>query len=412
MTTPSPKIPRQATIALVDWITPGHHTTYMQIFARALLEAGHHVIALWPEPEKFMNSMKTIMGDDKQPCQRLAAGYLHRPHYPLWPAAFRYWAEASKTVSELKNALTRCEKKLQRSCDFIFFNSLYENQTWLMRPLADAGGHPWSFLYLHTTSLPPHSQTNPKVLDLMQHPNLKAIAVLDERSVAPGELLTGKKIIHFPDTTDVRFQAGHPLEKELRAFKGGAPLVLAIGHLRAAKGFTTLLEATFEPVAKNLKFAFIGQCKPNKMERRLIDKARRQNPNVYFKLEPLPDELDYNACIRASDVIFAAFHNFAHSSNTLAKAAVFEKPIVVSDGQLMAERVRQYRLGEIVRQKDPVDALAGIQRIAGNAQAWVELHKPDWQGYRTLHSQNRLGDAFNQLLDAYRQDPAQSARMS
>jgi len=399
---PSPKIPPRATIALVDWTMPGHHTTYMQIYARALLEAGHHVIALWPEPEKLMQSMETLAGNDAEQCRRFATGYLHRPHYPLWPATFRYSVEAKKAASELSCALGRCENKLRRPCDFIFFNSLYEKQTWLVKTLADAGARPWSFLYLHTTSLPPHSQANPRTFELMRHPKLKAVAVLDERSVAPGELLTGKKIIQFPDITDERFEAGHPLEKELRAFKGGAPLVLAIGHLRTAKGFATLLEASLNPAAKNLKFAFIGACKPKKEERRLIDTVKRRNPSVYFKLGPLPDELAYNACIRASDVLFAAYHDFAHSSNTLTKAAVFEKPVIVSDGHLMAERVRNHRLGEIVRQKDPADALAGILRITADTQAWVASHKPDWRNYHALHSQGGLAAAFERLLDAYR----------
>ncbi len=36
----------------------------------------------------------------------------------------------------------------------------------------------------------------------------------------------------------------------------------------------------------------------------------------------------------------------------LTKAAVFKKPVVVSDGFLMAERVRVYRMGENVPEGD------------------------------------------------------------
>ncbi len=54
--------------------------------------------------------------------------------------------------------------------------------------------------------------------------------------------------------------------------------------------------------------------------------------------------------IDAADVVFCAFDDFPFSSNTLTKAAVFEKPVVVSEGYLMAERVRSYRTGEVVPQ--------------------------------------------------------------
>ena len=387
------------TIALVDWKVSGHHPTYMRLFAQTLLDAGHRVIALWPEPEKLLESMKLAgAGEIKN---MAAVSYLGHPKCLLWPKQLRYWAVARTAATRLQKALEQCETTLGAQCDFVFFNDMDDTKAWLFRALADACKLPWSFLYIHTTSLPPHSKSKPEFFRLMSHPALNAFAVLDERSVTPGEHLTGREIIHFPDFTDESFTEGHALEKELRAFKGTAPLVLAIGHLREAKGFMTLLEATLLPEAKNLKFAFIGECNPNRREHDMMDVIKRSNPNVLFRLGRISDETEYNACIRAADVLFAAYHDFAHSSNTLTKAAVFEKPVVVSDGHLMAERARKYRLGEVVRQKDPASTLAGIQRIAADTSAWVAANKPDWQGYRALHSQSSLASAFGRLLEAY-----------
>jgi len=388
------------TIALVDSNVAGHHSTYMRLFAQTLLDAGHRVIALRPEPEKLLESMKSARAGETR--NMVAAPYLGRSKCLLWPKKLRYWAEAGITAGRLRKTLNRCEKTLGAKCDFVFFNDLQDTKIWLFKALADACELPWSFLYVHTASLPPHSKHNPEFFRLMRHPNLKAFAVLDERSVTPGERLTGRKIVRFPDFTDETLVDGHPLEKELQAFKGTSPLVLAIGHLREAKGFTTLLATTLLPSAKNLKFAFIGECRPNRREWEMINGIKRANPNVLFRFGRLSTEAEYNACINAADVLFAAYHDFAHSSNTLTKAAVFEKPVVVSDGHLMAGRTREHRLGEIVRQKDPADALAGIQRIAAGTRAWVAANKPDWQGYRALHSQSSLAGAFGRLLEAYR----------
>jgi glycosyltransferase involved in cell wall biosynthesis len=392
----------RATVALVDWTMPGHHDTYMRLFARTLLDNGHRVIALWPEPGQLLRTPElqneAATGAGNPP--RFASAYLHRTKCPLYPSALRYWAEAGIAARDMRHALVDCEKKLSIKCDFVFFNTLYEKQHWLMTALANACGRPWSFLYLHTSSLPPHSRENPDMIRLLQHPGLRAVGVLDERSIEPGERLTGRKFVHFPDFTDERHEKNHPFELDLRTFKGSAPLILAIGQLRDAKGVTTLVKLAQNPAAGHLRFAFVGECRLKGREREALDRLRNK-PNVMLKFGRIPDEAAYNACICASDILFAAYHDFNHSSNTLTKAAVFEKPVIVSDGGLMAERTRQYRLGEVVRQKDPESTLAGITRIADDYQGWISRANPDWEGYRRLHSKTRLRHAFDAVLHEY-----------
>ena len=41
------------TIALVDTLWGGHHPTYLKFFSKTLLELGHEVITLCPEPEEM-----------------------------------------------------------------------------------------------------------------------------------------------------------------------------------------------------------------------------------------------------------------------------------------------------------------------------------------------------------------------
>ncbi|OAM89106.1 hypothetical protein AW736_08790 [Termitidicoccus mucosus] len=230
---------------------------------------------------------------------------------------------------------------------------------------------------------------------------LRAVGVLDERSIAPGEYMTGRKFVHFPDFTNEKYEENHPFERDLRAFKGNAPLILAIGHLQKAKGIMTLAELALNSSSSHLKFAFVGEGRLKRGTLRSVVKLLRNKPNVLFKLGRIPDGVAYNACIHASDILFAAYHDFAHSSNTLTKAAVFERPVIVSDGHLMAERTRKYRLGEIVKQKDPESALEGIIRITNDYQGWVSRNKPEWNTYRQLHSTAQMKCAFASLLSAY-----------
>lgn len=122
-------------------------------------------------------------------------------------------------------------------------------------------------------------------------------------------------------------------------------------------------------------------------------------PNVYTRFERIHDEKDFNSYICACDVVFAAYHDFADSSGILTKAATFEKPIVVSDGYLMAERVRKYRLGEIIPEGDVRAAGNAIRTILRQSKQ-DNLYLPDWQGYREEHSYNRLREAFSKILSA------------
>jgi glycosyltransferase involved in cell wall biosynthesis len=70
--------------------------------------------------------------------------------------------------------------------------------------------------------------------------------------------------------------------------------------------------------------------------------------NVFILDSYIGDESVFNELIIASDVIFAAYRNFSRSSNMLAKAAIFRKPILVSDGGLMGEKVKHYQMGIVV----------------------------------------------------------------
>jgi len=417
------------TIALVDWNTSGHHRMHMRAFAQTLLDSGHRVIVLYPQPEEILDVINQYYGvRDFSPAfdsgihpaanvdsgtincpvksgtevphsknSSFAAAPFHRVKYPLWPAPLRHWAETFPIVSNFKKQLAACERQLGAPCDFVFFNCLYEKQAWMLRALADAcAPRPWSFLYLHANAFPPHTGKNKAVQRLLQHDRLHSIAVLDERASDSGQRLTNRPIVVFPDFTTTDYEPSHPLERDLLAFKGNSPLVLAIGHLLRNKNYQTLLQAALRPEARDIKFAFIGEC-----SRHLRQKARCLNaPNLYFKLDYIETDAAYNACIRASDVLFAAYRDFEHSSNTLAKAAAFERPVIVSEGplSLMAQRAREYNLGEIVPQDDATAVLRAIRKLTSPPQPNQPAASRRWADYRERHSLAALRDAFSKTI--------------
>jgi glycosyltransferase involved in cell wall biosynthesis len=119
-------------------------------------------------------------------------------------------------------------------------------------------------------------------------------------------------------------------------------------------------------------------------------------------LEPIPDDAAFNGILQASDVVFAGYHDFPHSSNIMGKAAEFRKPIIVSDGYLMAERVRRYGSGEVVPQKNPAALTAALHRILADKKAWIAEHQPQWDLYRAETSRKAAREAFARLLKSAR----------
>jgi glycosyltransferase involved in cell wall biosynthesis len=123
-------------------------------------------------------------------------------------------------------------------------------------------------------------------------------------------------------------------------------------------------------------------------------------PNAYTHFARISDERIFNSVIQACDVIFAAYLDFPNSSGILTKAAVFRKPIIVSDGYLMAERTRKYDMGEVVPEGDVQAAGSAIRKILKDQGSWLLEHRPKWQEYHREHSYGRLVTSYAALLAA------------
>jgi glycosyltransferase involved in cell wall biosynthesis len=193
------------------------------------------------------------------------------------------------------------------------------------------------------------------------------------------------------------------LDVKIRRFAAGAPIVAALGNLQYTKGVTTLARLALDPANSDLCFVFMGEVYWESFkheERALISSLMDRCENAYTHFARVPDEHYFNSAVRLSDVVFAAYLDFPNSSGILTKAAVFRKPIIVSDGYLMAERVRQYQMGEVVPEGDVEATGRAIRGIIKDPGAWRARRHPQWQEYHENHCYNRLKVAFSTLLAA------------
>jgi hypothetical protein len=125
-----------------------------------------------------------------------------------------------------------------------------------------------------------------------------------------------------------------------------------------------------------------------------------QSPsNCLFHFERIPDESQFNAVVSSCDVLFAVYQGFPHSSNILTKAAIFKKPVLVSNSFCMGERVRKFKLGLTVDEGKVLECNEALRRLLGqpnlNTQQEISFN---FEEYKYLHSIDKLYDGLNRII--------------
>jgi len=395
------------TIALVEGCWCGHHPTYFHKFCQTTLELGYNTFVICPCPEEILSARYAARDDASSTQGLLDAVKFETPQFKIRPRRFQERFDDYLANRWLKRTLRELEVKHRRKISLVFFACIYDLKFRYFPRTSIGFPWRWSGLYLHCRSfrMPgtpiQYTQIIPRPERIFRHPKLESVAVLDEGAVEYMRgVARGRAISVFPDVTDETAPAPGGLAEELRRFAGARPIVGVLGHLHPTKGVTTLARVALDPANSDLVFAFVGEIIEEAFtaeDRELLTRLKTAS-NVFIRYERVPDGAPFNALIQACDVLFAAYHNFPNSSNILTKAAVFERPVLVSDGYLMAERVRRYSMGEVVPEKDAIQSAAGIRRILTNKSGWLDRHRPQWQAYRAAHSTEALVQAFGQLL--------------
>ena len=83
--------------------------------------------------------------------------------------------------------------------------------------------------------------------------------------------------------------------------------------------------------------------------------------DVIFRPQRIKSDKDFNAVINQCDIIYCAYRDHLHSSGLVSKAAAMQKPLIVSDGELLAKRVLEYRLGCVLQEQTAEACLAALR---------------------------------------------------
>lgn len=232
--------------------------------------------------------------------------------------------------------------------------------------------------------------------------NCKATLTLDEGIVDAMSRDISKPVLWMPDITNSTL--GGPdseIARHIRSKAANRMVCGLFGVLQKRKGILPLISvAVTRP--PGWFFVFAGEIQKTDFSRdelHQLEQFMKSEPdNCLFWTRKIPDGAGFNAAMVECDVIYAAYETFPHSSNIMTKAALFKKPIIVSPGFLMAERVLAFRLGWIL----PANSNEAVRDIfAGLNLEKVEAvrDRAMFNEYVEAHSHRRLGEAFNQMLE-------------
>lgn len=157
-----------------------------------------------------------------------------------------------------------------------------------------------------------------------------------------------KKISLLPEITNQNIMERQPdIVRQVLERAGSRKIIIMVGSIGLRKNIPYWLY-----LAKNLdseKWYFLiagkvmwGQI--DSIEKESIANLI-ENGNLEIVDEYIEDERLINEFIMNSEIIFAVYKKFTHSSNLLSKAAFFKKPIMVSSESHMGDEVNKYQLG-------------------------------------------------------------------
>jgi len=393
----------RTTIALADTRWVGHHPTFFKEFAASLRRLGAFVIALCPQPE------------DLAPEENLFASPLQSPNQSLLTRLDNDPAVTLMRWLATRRALDRAEDACGQIADLVFFPYL-DNY---LRFLPSSGvpdlvlGRPWSGLYFRNQHLDGDSGRRCSVLKnlakgdrLLRSPStLPLVGVLDARFNEGLAQRSGRTALAFPDITDeTPAAASDPLAEKLGALAAGRPIIGLAGSLEKRKGLLTMLR-TAEASARagdGWFFAAVGPFTPGTFssgELAWIERVCARLPDSLYverRGARIPDGAPYNAVFSTFAVSWAAYEEFQGSSNTLTKAALFEKPVLATRGECIGERVEAHALGATFPERDHGAARRALQRILEEER--TATVRRGFAAYRQLHSRPQLDATFERLI--------------
>ncbi|MBI5136921.1 MAG: glycosyltransferase [Nitrospirae bacterium] len=398
------------TILLYNHATgTGHHDSWTALFAALLRERGYRVICATADPSALRVALE-IQG----PGSAHAIHLMELPAVVAPPPLSRFERAvrgACRVVRGLRagpDGSGRYHGNLIRAVDSAmkhspwkpdFMLSMYAD-VWMTNPsywrtAADNVPIPWGGIRFI-----PSRKENAGREGYFRDPNFRGLCFLDEEAAARYQKRNPERVFQaLPDVANILLPPGQSqIAGEMRRVAAGRTIVLLCGSIEGRKNVKAFCEVALMPDCDGFLFAIVGQIHPAtlSMDEKKLLKAFSESPprNAFIRDVYFEDERDMNAVIDASDIIFAAYRNFRISSNILGKAAGLGKPLLVSDGYVMADRVGRYGIGLSAPEGDARLMLEKLRLLEKKA-----IPASKFERFTADFSAKKMGDDLGEFVE-------------
>jgi glycosyltransferase involved in cell wall biosynthesis len=232
------------------------------------------------------------------------------------------------------------------------------------------------------------------------HPELVGICFLDP---AQSQYFSSKiGHIHFstlPDITDTTLPLTQSnLAKTILSQANGRKIIFLGGMIGGQKNIRKWYQLIAKADPNKYFFLQVGAIHTQSMNMLDLLSFYRMMCSEHANLMVMPfyleSEAEFNELISISDSLFAVYRNFSDSSNMLAKAAAFSKPILVSNQYLMGRRVIEYGIGIASDEEDANQMMQAIENMPSSK----DLTK-NFERYRQDFSISTLSEALYEFVN-------------
>jgi hypothetical protein len=386
------------TIYLVDNCTSGHHHSYVVTFCKELLKLDTKIVLLYPNSKQVKNELATLnpLAKDRLVCVPFHnIGIIQKKGF-VRISNLLQWAWLGLNI-RLINLLTGSKP------DLIFFAYIDSYLTFLKekRLVELLVPQKWTGLYFH----PIHIRQNTSLSEvatvddndfLLTTKNCIGTCLLDENIAEIISTRTGKDTFVFPDFADNSLSYNQSIV-EIKEKAKNRTIVGMIG-MDKRKGILDFVRIAKKASPDEFFFVLAGKLYLNGFDEteQIEIKQFMENPNehMYVKVGFIETEAEYNSYLNSVDILYVVYSEFYGSSNTLTKAAIFNKKILATDEHLIGERVRKYKLGITTRPNNPDQILKDLIELK-NTPIDTEMREE----YKRVHSIERLSFVLNSILE-------------
>jgi glycosyltransferase involved in cell wall biosynthesis len=204
----------------------------------------------------------------------------------------------------------------------------------------------------------------------LRNRHLEAVFTLDP-SAAPAIRSLGAlaHVVTLPDPVDLPEAVASPeVVRDAWGVERERKMMLLFGSLAERKGVLPLLEALLalpEAEAKQLSVVLAGRVNDDvraRVEDLLPAVQQESRAQIILRDAYLPHDEVQNL-IAAADLVLAPYQRHVGSSGVLVRAAAAGRPILTQDYGVVAEQVREHRLGQAVDTTDPLTIAAAVGRF-------------------------------------------------